>query len=100
MASAGRDAWKPLGGDFALAIVDRDKRQALLAVDRMGVRNLVYRQQPGLTAFAATLDALTELPGALPAVDPQAIYNYVYFHMVPGPDTVYRGWRRVPAGTA
>ena len=37
-------------------------------------------------------------PAHLPAVDPQAIYNYVYFHMVPGPDTVYRGWRRVPAG--
>ena len=94
----GADALESLGGDFALAIVDREKRQALFAVDRMGVRNIVYRQQPGLTAFAATLDALTELPGAPPAVDPQAIYNYVYFHMVPGPDTAYRGWRRVPAG--
>jgi len=94
----GADVLDLIGGDFALAIIDRGKRQALLAVDRMGVRNLVYRQQPGQLAFAATLDALAELPGAPPVVDPQAIYNYVYFHMVPGPDTVYREWRRVPAG--
>jgi asparagine synthase (glutamine-hydrolysing) len=94
----GEKALEALGGDFSLAIVDRAERRALLAIDRMGVRNLVYRHTPGATAFADSLDALAALPGASPIVDPQSIYDYVYFHMIPGPDTVYRGWRRLPAG--
>jgi len=94
----GLAALEALGGDFALAIVDRSKRMALLAVDRMGVRNLVYRHERDVTVFAANLDALNALPGVRAVVDPQSIYNYVYFHMVPGPDTIYRGMRRVPPG--
>jgi asparagine synthase (glutamine-hydrolysing) len=94
----GPEALALVGGDFALAIVDCEQRQTLLAIDRMGVRNLVYRVEPNLVAFAANLDALGELPGADRAVDPQAIYNYVYFHMVPGPDTAFRGVRRLLPG--
>ncbi|MBZ5623386.1 MAG: asparagine synthase C-terminal domain-containing protein, partial [Acidobacteriia bacterium] len=29
-------------------------------------------------------------------IDPQQIYNYLYFHMVPGPATAYRDVRRIP----
>ncbi len=95
----GPETLAMIGGDFALAIVDREKCQTLLAIDRMGVRNLVYRHVPGLLTFAANLDALQGLPGAERVVDPQAIYNYAYFHMVPGPDTIYGGIRRLLPGT-
>ena len=51
------------------------------------------------SCFAATLDALAAHPGGgARTVSPQAIYDYIYFHMVPGPATMFAGTRRLPPG--
>ena len=31
-------------------------------------------------------------------VDPQAIFDYLYFHVIPAPRTVFKGVQRLPAG--
>jgi asparagine synthase (glutamine-hydrolysing) len=97
-ATRGETALACLHGDFAIALVDPARDVALLAVDRMSVQNIVYAELGGGLAFGPTCDALARLPGATPEVDPQQVFNYLYFHMVPGPATIYRGWRRVPPG--
>jgi asparagine synthase (glutamine-hydrolysing) len=33
-------------------------------------------------------------------VDPQAIFDYLYFHVIPSPRTVFQGVHRLPPGTA
>jgi len=48
--------------------------------------------------FAANLDALAAHPLVAHRIDPQALYNYVYFHMVPGPGTIFDESRRLLAG--
>jgi asparagine synthase (glutamine-hydrolysing) len=94
----GSDSLAELGGDFALAIVDLDRQRTLLAVDRSGIRNLVYCFDNGVLAFGANLDALAAHPIVKRRIDAQALYNYVYFHMVPGPGTVYEGVSRLLPG--
>ena len=94
----GAQALDTLGGDFSLALLDMRTRQLLLAIDRMGVRNLAYQVLPQGIAFAGNLDALGEHPGVVHRVLPQAIYDYLYFHMVPGPGTVYERSLRLPPG--
>jgi asparagine synthase (glutamine-hydrolysing) len=94
----GPEALSFVGGDFALALIDTSKQHALLAVDRMGVRNVVYRHEQDVLTFAATLDALAAYPHASHRVSPQALYDYVYFHMVPGPSTVFEGSLRLLPG--
>ena len=94
----GPEALSLLGGDFALAIIDTDRRQLLLAIDRIGIRNLIYRAEQDGVIFAATLDALAAHPEVKHEIDPQAIYNYVYFHMVPGPGTIFRRSLRLLPG--
>jgi asparagine synthase (glutamine-hydrolysing) len=94
----GPAALDSIGGDFALALVDTERNEVLLAIDRAGIRNLVYRVERGVLVFAASLDALVAHPVVTRRIDPQAIYNYVYFHMVPGPETIFQGCQRVPAG--
>lgn len=87
-----------LGGDFSIALLDLQDSSCLLAVDRIGVRNLVFQHRAGQFLFGSTCDAVIAHPSATRSIDPQQIYNYVYFHMVPGPRTIYRDLQRVPPG--
>jgi asparagine synthase (glutamine-hydrolysing) len=97
-ADRGIDAFANVHGDYALALQDPVRRRLTLAVDRMSVRNIVYTLVADGMIFAPTCDVLTRHPSARAEVDNQAIYNYLYFHMVPGPSTVFRGIARVPPG--
>ena len=48
--------------------------------------------------FASSADALVLHPGAGREIDPQALYNYLYFHAVPAPAAIYKGQRRLLPG--
>lgn len=87
-----------LGGDFSVALLDPQANTCVLAVDRIGVRNLVFQQRDSDLLFGSTCDAVIAHPSATREIDPQQIYNYVYFHMVPGPRTIYRDLQRIPPG--
>ena len=84
-----------LDGPFALVIrLDRDDK-TLLAVDKLGVLPLFYAAGTESVSFANQLALLRGLPGLDFEIDPQAIYDYLYFHAIPGPRTVYKRVRRL-----
>ena len=78
-----------IAGDFALGLVDERTGCVLLAIDRIGVRNIVFQNDAGNLIFGATSDVVGEHPHARRTIAPQSIYDYVYFHMVPGPQSIY-----------
>jgi asparagine synthase (glutamine-hydrolysing) len=86
------------GGDFSLALVDERGGHMMLAIDRIGVRSIVYQQAGDTLIFGPTSDVIRAHPLASSSIAPQALYDYVYFHMIPGPDTVYREHARLRAG--
>lgn len=94
----GAGALRRLHGDFALALIDAPRRRGLLAVDRFSVHNLVYRADADGLRFGSTLDALAAHPRGERRLDPQALYDYLFFHVVPGPQTIFEGHLRLPAG--
>jgi len=83
-------------GDFAVALRDGEGR-AFLAVDRFAARTLCYRVTDGKLQFAERADALVAADAAL---DPQALFDYLYFHVVPSPQTVFAAVQRLPPGHA
>jgi len=87
-----------LAGDFALALVERDSGATLLAVDRIGIRTLCYQTIGTALLFGSTLDAIGAHPDALRTLNLQAVYDFVYFHMIPGPETVFRDQLRLLPG--
>ena len=96
----GADALAMLEGAFALALIDEEREEVLLAVDRMGVWPMVYAvPRPGTLAFGSRMDALAAHPGVRIELEPQAIFDYIYFHMIPGPRTAIRGVTRLLPGT-
>jgi asparagine synthase (glutamine-hydrolysing) len=84
-----------LHGPFALALLDRRRGRLLLAVDRAGARGLYVVRGEGFVAFASRLESLRRLPGWRAEVSDQALFEYLYFHMVPSPGGIYRGVRKL-----
>jgi asparagine synthase (glutamine-hydrolysing) len=96
--SHGPKACAALSGSFAFAILDERRDEALLAVDRTAARPLFYQQVGRTLVFASSVDALVLHPGAGREIDPQALYNYLYFHGVPAPAAIYKGQKRLLPG--
>jgi asparagine synthase (glutamine-hydrolysing) len=87
-------------GAFALAVVvDRaERREALVATDRLGVEAMCFALHGDAFAFGTRADAVAVLAGRT-VTDPQALYDYLYFHMVPAPRTIFAGVQRLLPGT-
>jgi len=80
-------------GSFALGL-DLENGQTLLAVDRFSIETLCYRVVGNELRFASRADELAD--GT--TIDPQAIYDYLYFHVIPAPRTIFKDVFRLPAG--
>ena len=91
----GPEFVRDLYGDIALSLVDRRRNELLLAVDRAGVRELLYCLTPSGVVFASSGTALSAHPDVSRSVDPQAIFNYIYFHMVPSPRSIFQKWEKL-----
>ncbi|HSV51238.1 MAG TPA: asparagine synthase, partial [Burkholderiaceae bacterium] len=76
-----------VSGDFAVGLRQPSGR-TFLAVDRFATRSLCYRIADGQLHFAARAD---ELVPANAEIDPQAIFDYLYFHAIPSPRTIFKG---------
>ena len=78
-------------GSFALAVIDLRRRKILLAVDRAGNRPLYFYRSGAAVAFASRLSALRAIPGFPARLSDQAIFDYLYSHVIPSPGTIYEG---------
>ena len=80
-----------LEGAFALAVIDRVERKALLAIDRIGIRPLCYAlPDAGGVVFGTTTDAVKAHTALGATVTAQTVFNYFYFYACPAPGTIYR----------
>lgn len=91
---APQDALRNLNGDFALALPHSDTR-VILAVDRFAQQTLCWRLVDGQLRYAERAD---ELADATTPIDPQALFDYLFFHCIPSPRTVFQGVHRLPPG--
>ncbi|HMH17978.1 MAG TPA: asparagine synthase-related protein [Burkholderiales bacterium] len=98
-ASRGTGVLAELSGACALAILGSRGDEAVLAIDRMGTRPLCYSVVRDALVFGSTLDAISVFPGSTAEINRQALYDYVYFHMVPGPHTIHAGRQRLLPGS-
>ena len=100
--AAWQQAWQVTGvkapanvaGDYAVALRDEQGR-VFMAVDRFATRTLCYRVDGDRLRFAERVDMLADGGADL---DPQAIFDYLFFHTIPSPRTVFRGIYRLPPG--
>ncbi|MFI5230818.1 MAG: asparagine synthetase B family protein, partial [Gemmatimonadales bacterium] len=83
-----------LRGRFTIAVRDRRGR-VLLAVDRFAIDTLCYRATAEGVEAHPRADVVA---GRAATQDPQAIFDYLYFHDIPAPRTWFAGVARLSAG--
>ena len=89
--------WERLRGRFAIVHIDLTRGAVTLATDRFGVFPLCCSIEGSRIAFSDRADSV---PYRSPRqIDPQAIFNYVYFHVIPAPRTIFRGVQRLEPAT-
>jgi len=78
----GSDCLVKLNGFFAFAFYDNQKKQLLMARDRMGIKPLHYYQNADFFVFASEMKALLHFP--IPrALDIQSLYWYLRLTYLP-----------------
>ncbi|RZJ12906.1 MAG: asparagine synthase [Rubrivivax sp.] len=93
-AAGGAACAADVGGEFAVALT-LPSGGSYLAVDRFAVHSLCYAVRNGRLHYATRADMLARQLG-IQALDPQAIYNYLFHHCIPSPRTIYAGIHRLP----
>ncbi|MFT5212240.1 MAG: asparagine synthase (glutamine-hydrolyzing), partial [Flavobacterium sp.] len=90
---------KIIQGMFAFAIWDKQQKALYLARDRVGEKPLYYGWQDDTFLFGSELKALKAHPDFKSKIDRGALTLFLRHNYVPGPYSIYKGIKKLPAGT-
>jgi len=96
----GPDFLDSLRGMFAVAIYDCERKQLLLARDRMGIQPLHYHWEQGNRLLFASEPKSLFCHPCLESkqIHPPSVLKYLLFRYVPAPETHYQGISKLPPG--
>jgi len=92
----GKACLDKLEGDFAFAILDKERNSLFLVRDRMGVKPLYYYQKGKILLFASEIKAFVPLNNLDKSLNNQAFFSYLLFQYNPGNDTPFQYIRKLP----
>jgi asparagine synthase (glutamine-hydrolysing) len=87
-----------LQGMFAFALWDVKRRRLFLARDRLGIKPLYYAATHDGLVFASEAKALFEHPDIQPEIALDVLDLYLSLRYVPGPNTLFRGVKKLLPG--
>lgn len=102
LAAGFLDVWHKHGavapshirGGYAGIVIDAESGSVFLAVDRFAIQTLCFAFDGESLAVSDRADCVD---GRGNELDPQAIFDYLFFHMIPAPRTIFKNVRRLPA---
>ncbi|MFM7764926.1 MAG: asparagine synthetase B family protein, partial [Sphingomonadales bacterium] len=95
----GTQAFSMLDGMFAIAIWDREKKQLILARDRMGVKPLYFCRGGDMLLFSSEIKGLLASGHFKARINRRALGNYLMYQTVYSPETMVNGVQMLPAGS-
>lgn len=99
----GQDCLVKFRGMFAFALHDRSDSTVTLARDPFGKKPIYYSILPvgrgeGIV-FGSEIAALLEYPAITAELDHNSLHEYLCWRYVPGPNTFFRGIRKLDPGS-
>jgi len=88
-----------LRGNFLLAIHDKDSNTFFAVIDKLGKNDCYYYESNDELIISNSLTEIKELANLTLTINPQAIFNYFYFHCIPSPLTIFNEVKKLEPGT-
>lgn len=98
-AEWGEAAIHEFNGMFAFALLDRTRREVVLARDRYGIKPLYWTQLGDTVLFGSEIKSFVAHPAFRPELDPQRLVEYLTFQNFLGDGTLFRGVHILPPAT-
>jgi asparagine synthase (glutamine-hydrolysing) len=90
-----------LNGMFAFALWDERRRLLWIVRDRIGIKPLYYRHEPGRRLlFASEIKSILAHPDVPREVSEKGLLNFMAYGHAVGPDSMYEGIRKLLPGHA
>jgi asparagine synthase (glutamine-hydrolysing) len=96
LIQSGLDGIHTWNGMFAVAAWNRHEKKLVLIRDRMGVKPLYYFYDGKTFLFASEIKALLASGLVERSINRQALWDYLTFRFVPGPETIWSNIRKLP----
>lgn len=87
-----------LSGSFSAVVIGEATNQLLLVNDRTGINSIAYAECGDTVVFGSDAAAIIRHPSVGNEPNPQAFFDYIYFHVIPSPESVYKNVRRLSPG--
>lgn len=91
----GKDAPQHIHGNFALVVTDKKENSVFLALDRIGAEKLTFATSRTGVVFSSQADMVAAHPAVGRELDPQGLFNYLYFFQVPAPGSIFKGVKKL-----
>ncbi|MBM4305646.1 MAG: asparagine synthase (glutamine-hydrolyzing) [Deltaproteobacteria bacterium] len=95
----GVECFKHLNGMFAIGIWDENKKQLVLARDRLGKKPLYYSLLKGTFLFASELKAIMAYPHFQRKIAPLSLMKYLFYEFVPSPHSIFEDAMKLQAAS-
>ena len=94
----GEQCLQEIAGPFAVVVIDSRSGEALLAIDRLGTRTMCFARTRDRFVFASNAASVVAHPDVDRGLDQQAIFDYLYYHVIPSPRTIYSAVQKLEPG--
>lgn len=82
-------------GRFAAVLIQPKRRKVLAVTDRFATFSVCYSSVANGIRIG---DRADDVAGSGPDISSQSLFNFLFYHVIPAPTTVFAGVSRVPAG--
>jgi asparagine synthase (glutamine-hydrolysing) len=94
----GCEGFKKLNGMFAVAIHDSRSDELVLVRDQIGIKPLYYLLDSDRLLFGSEIKSILAALSSKPAVNPQAVWDFLSLRYVPPPSTIWKGIFKLEPG--
>ena len=84
--------------DVASVVIDQSRRSVTVVAAPIGLRQIFWAIIDGELSVGSHPQRLGCLAGRTPAIRPEALFQYLYFHMLPGPASIFEGIAKLEGG--
>lgn len=97
-ASGPRDPLRCRVDDVAAVVIDDAASTVAVVSAPIGLRQVFWATRGGELSIASDPRGLACLGDQMPPVRPEALFQYIYFHTLPGPESIYEGVSKLDGG--